>query len=206
MTNLPITGKFTVTATYNQDGAHWRDKHRGIDFVADNHDVYATCDGVVRVVAYDEGGWGRYVSIGDERGMRHLFCHLEEGSVCVAVGQRVNRTTVIAKMGSTGNATGLHLHFQLNDSDNQPTDPSGYLGIPNKKGSYYSESFTITEDRTVEKYNDDSSIASWAREAVKKVGGAGIMLGDENNNFNPRASLTRQEAAVIIERLLERWG
>ena len=58
----------------------------------------------------------------------------------------------------------------------------------------------------MEKYNDDSSIANWAKEAVKKVGQAGIMLGDENNNFNPRANLTRQEAAVIIERLLERWG
>lgn len=206
MTNLPVTGKFTITATYNQDGAYWKDKHRGIDFVADDRDVYATCDGVVRVVAYDEGGWGRYVSIGDERGMRHIFCHLEEGSVRVAVGQRVNRTTVIAKMGNTGNVTGLHLHFQLNDGDNQPTDPTGYLGIPNKKGSYYSESFTITEDRPMEKYNDDSSIANWAKEAVKKVGQAGIMLGDENNNFNPRANLTRQEAAVIIERLLERWG
>ena len=58
----------------------------------------------------------------------------------------------------------------------------------------------------MEKYNDDASIAGWAKDAVKKVADAGIMLGDENNNFNPRANLTRQEAAVIIERLLERWG
>ena len=58
----------------------------------------------------------------------------------------------------------------------------------------------------MEKYNDDASIANWAKDAVQKVTDAGIMLGDENNNFNPRANLTRQEAAVIIERLLERWG
>ena len=121
-------------------------------------------------------------------------------------GQKVNRTTVIAKMGDTGNVTGVHLHFQLNDADNNPTDPSGYLGVPNKKGSYYSESFTVPEEEKVEKYNDDASIAGWAKDAVKKVADAGIMLGDENNNFNPRANLTRQEAAVIIERLLERWG
>jgi|GEM_PF-2224557 hypothetical protein len=206
MTNLPVTGKFSITATYGQDGALWQNKHRGIDFVAANRDVYATCDGTVRVIAYDEGGWGRYISIGDMDGRRHLFCHLEEGSVRVTEGQKVNRTMVIAKMGDTGNVTGVHLHFQLNDSGNNPTDPSGYLGVPNKKGSYYSESFTIPEEDKVEKYNDDASIANWAKDAVQKVTDAGIMLGDENNNFNPRANLTRQEAAVIIERLLERWG
>lgn len=206
MTNLPVTGKFTITAVYGQDGAYWKSKHRGIDFFAENKDVYATCDGTVRVIAYDEGGWGRYVSIGDSDGKRHIFCHLEEGSVRVTVGQRVSRTTVIARMGDTGNVTGVHLHFQLNDSDNNPTDPSGYLGIPNKKGSYYSESFTITEERPMENFNDEASIADWAKDAVKKVTETGIMLGDENNNFNPRANLTRQEAAVIFERLLERWG
>ena len=206
MTNLPITGKFTVTAIYGQEGSYWKNNHRGIDFVADNRDVFATCDGTVRVVAYDENGWGRYISIGDSNGMRHVFCHLEEGSVRVNVGQRVSRTTVIARMGNTGNATGVHLHFQLNDSNNNSTDPSVYLGIPNKTGVYYSESFSIEEEETMNSYKDESDIAGWAKDAVKKVTDAGIMLGDENNNFNPRASLTRQEAAVIIERLLERWG
>ncbi len=206
MTNLPVTGKFTVTATYGQSGSYWKDGHKGIDFVADNRDVYATCDGTVRVIAYDENGWGRYVSIGDSSGNRHIFCHLEEGSVRVTVGQSVNRTTVIAKMGDTGNVTGLHLHFQLNDSGNTPVDPSFYLGIPNKTGVYYSESFIISEEDNVEKYNDDADISTWAKEAVKKVTDAGLMLGDENNNFNPRANLTRQEAAVILARLLERWG
>ena len=65
MTNLPVTGKFSITATYGQDGALWKNKHRGIDFAAENRSVYATCDGTVRVIAYDEGGWGRYISIGD---------------------------------------------------------------------------------------------------------------------------------------------
>lgn len=205
MTNLPVSGKFKITATYGMRGRYWANGHRGIDFTADNRNIYSTCEGTVRVIAYDEGGWGRYISVGDGNGMRHIFCHLEEGSVSVVEGQRVSRNTVLARMGSTGNSTGVHLHFQINDSQNLPTDPTEYLGIPNKTGTYYSESF-VAREHEMREYRDADSIAEWARAAVNKCRDAGLMLGDENNNFNPQASLTRQEAAVILKRLLERWG
>lgn len=206
MTNLPVWGKFSITAVYGQIGTYWKSGHKGIDFVSDNKDVYSTCDGTVRVVAYDENGWGRYVSIGDENGWRHIFCHMAEGSVKVAPGQRVMRSTVIGKMGATGNVTGVHLHYQLNDAGNNAVNPCEYLGIPNKAGVYYSDSFIKTEDNNMDGFKDDSSISSWARDAVDKVVAAGIMQGDEQGNFKPHGNLTRQEAAVIIERLLKRWG
>jgi len=206
MTNLPVSGKFSITAVFGQQGTYWKSGHKGIDFVSDNKEVYATCDGTVRVVAYDENGWGRYLSIGDKNGMRHIFCHLEEGSVSVAPGQSVTRSTIIGKMGATGNVTGVHLHYQLNDAENISVNPCEYLGISNKTGVYYSNSFTITEVGYMDGYKDESSIASWARDAIDKVTVAGIMLGDKDGNFNPQANLTRQEIAVIIERLLKRLG
>lgn len=206
MTNLPVTGKFTITAVYGQQGKYWKRGHLGIDFVTDNRDIYSTCDGTVRVVAYDDGGWGRYISIGDSEGRRHLFCHLEEGSVRVKVGQKVSRTTVIGRMGATGNVTGVHLHYELYDSNDNVLDPTSYLGIPNKSGVYYSESYSLKEDVKMEDYKDEAKIGSWAKSAVKKVTQESIMQGDADGNFNPQANLTRQEAAVIIARLIERWG
>ena len=110
MTNLPITGIFSITATFGQKGSYWTNGHKGVDITCTNRDVYATCDGVVRVIAYDSGGWGQYVTIGESNGNIHIFCHLVNGSVKVKRGERVNRTTKIGIMGSTGNSTGVHLH------------------------------------------------------------------------------------------------
>ena len=203
MTNLPVTGTFTITATYGQTGKYWKDGHKGIDFVCDNHNIYATCDGTVRVVAYDANGWGQYVSIGDSEGRKHIFCHMVKGSVKVKEGQKVNRSTVLGTMGSTGNSTGTHLHYQINlISSGETIDPTPYLGIPNKKGIYNSSDYQIGGKNMA--FNDESRISSWAKNDVQKVRKAGIMLGDEKGNFNPKKNLTREEAAVIISRLLDK--
>lgn len=53
MTNLPVTGTFRITATYGQRGPYWKDGHKGIDFTDNNHTIYSTCYGTVRVVSYD---------------------------------------------------------------------------------------------------------------------------------------------------------
>lgn len=198
MTNLPVTGSFSITATFGQTGQYWKNGHKGIDIYSDNYDIYATCYGTVRVVAFDESGWGQYVSIGDADGYRHIFCHLKKGSVKVKVGDSVTPLTVIGTMGSTGNSTGIHLHYQVNDKNNNPMDPTAFIGVPNRKGTYKSEEFIIMN------FKDQNEIAEWAEDAVIKVANEGIMVGDKNGNFRPNDNLTRQEAAVIIAKLLER--
>lgn len=195
MTDLPVTGEFTVTAVYGQKGSLWSTYHRGIDIVSSNKNIYSTCDGVVRVVAFDAGGWGNYVSVGDDSGRRHIFCHLD--SVKVKVGDRVTRSTVIGVMGKTGNVTGVHLHYELHDSNDNVTDPSVYLGIPNKAGTYNSSDYDLS-------FADSAEISSWAKPYVKKVTDAGIMVGDSSGRFDPKGFLTREQAAVIVAKLLEK--
>lgn len=203
MTNLPITDDFTVTATYGQKGDYWVGGHQGIDIVAPNKTIYATCDGTVRVVNYDKGGWGRYVTIGDDNGLVHIFCHLENNSVRVKSGDKVNRTTVIGIMGTTGNSTGVHLHYQIN-RNGVSINPCDHLGIPNKKGKYNSKDYEIREE--IDMYKDDDKIAKWAKESVYYAKDKGYMVGDADGNFRPKDPLTREEMAVLIKKLDERMA
>lgn len=199
MTKLPITGDFRITATFGQSGKYWKSGHKGIDFYADNRNVYCTCEGKVRYIGFDGDGWGRYVDVLDNEGNRHIFCHLVKDSVKVSVGQSVNPLTVLGTMGSTGNSTGVHLHYQINDSSNTPIDPSVYMGIPNEKGNYNSKEFQIM-------FKDQNKIAQWAADAVKTVYENGIMAGDADGNFRPEDSVTRQELAVVLAKIIERIG
>lgn len=200
MTNLPITDDFTVTATYGQKGDYWVGGHQGIDIVAPNKTIYATCDGTVRVVNYDKGGWGRYVTVGDDNGLVHIFCHLENNSVRVKPGDKVNRTTVIGIMGTTGNSTGVHLHYQIN-RNGVSINPCDHLGIPNKKGKYNSKNYEIREETNM--YKDDDKIAKWAKDSVYYAKDKGYMVGDADGNFRPKDPLTREEMAVILKKLDE---
>lgn len=132
-TNLPVNGKFNVTAVFGQSGPLWKNGHKGIDIVSNDKTIYSVCDGTVTVVGYDKDGWGRYVSIkpsGFER-VRIILCHLKEGSIKVKKGDRVSRKSVVGTMGTTGNSTGVHLHIEMR-IDNCAVDISSYLGIKNE--------------------------------------------------------------------------
>lgn len=197
MTKLPITGAFTITAIYGQKGSYWKNGHKGIDFAAADRRIYSTCVGTVRVVAFDSDGWGQYVSIDDNEGRRHIFCHMVRGSVKVKVGDAVTPLTVIGTMGATGNVTGIHLHYQL-QKGSTVLDPTTYLGIPNRIGNYHSKDYTEVEEMA---YKDADKIPAWAKDAVQEVTEKGLMLGDDLGNFNPDQPVTRAELAVALSRL-----
>ena len=203
MTNLPISGAFQVTATYGQKGRYWAHGHQGIDIVCSNKNIYATCDGTVRVVAYDASGWGQYVSIGDSNNKIHLFCHLVQGSVKVKVGQKVNRNTVIGTMGTSGNSSGVHLHYQINDANGNSINPCPYLGIPNTKDTYNSVDYQIEEEDDMT-FKDDAKISKWAKQAVDRVTDLGLMNGVGNNLFDPKRNITAEQMAVILNNLIEK--
>lgn len=57
---------------------------------------------------------------------------------------------------------------------------------------------------TMTKIKDFDNVADWAKEAVLNVMDAGIMVGDDEGRFNPKAPITRQEVAVIVDRLLQK--
>ena len=71
-------------------------------------------------------------------------------------------------------------------------------------GKYFPLEEMIKVSDVMLKIKDFDQIADWAKEAVLNVYEKGIMLGDDQGNFNPKAPITRQEVAVIVDRLLKK--
>jgi murein DD-endopeptidase MepM/ murein hydrolase activator NlpD len=69
---------------------------------------------------------GNYVVLDHGNGEFSLYAHLQPGSVRVKAGERVLVGTTLAKLGSSGNSTEPHLHFQVCDGP----DPLACAGIP----------------------------------------------------------------------------
>ena len=69
---------------------------------------------------------GNYVVLDHGNGVFSLYAHLQPGSIRVKAGERVLVGTTLAKLGSSGNSTEPHLHFQVCDAP----DPLACAGIP----------------------------------------------------------------------------
>lgn len=101
-----------------------RNAHSGLDFaVPTGTPVKAPADGVVTIVA-DYYFNGKTVFVDHGQGLITMYCHLSD--YAVKVGDTVKRGQVIAKTGSTGRATGPHLHWNVS-LNNTRVDPAIFL-------------------------------------------------------------------------------
>ncbi len=86
--------------------------HRGIDIDGDTGDpVYAADNGVIVYAGWNNWGYGNVVVINHGNGWQTLYAHLSVYNV--GCGQSVYQGAVIGAIGSTGNSTGSHLHFEM---------------------------------------------------------------------------------------------
>ena len=56
---------------------------------------------------------------------------------------------------------------------------------------------------SLEAFSDAAAVPSYAQEAVRWAVGSGMLKGDETGRLNPRANLTRAQAAALFRRYLE---
>jgi len=97
--------------------------HNGVDMNARQGDpIVASEDGVV-ILSGVKGGYGNTVMIDHGGGMVTLYAH--QSKLGVSVGQRVERGEVIGWIGSTGQSTGPHLHFEVR-INGAPRNPVSY--------------------------------------------------------------------------------
>lgn len=125
---LPVQpGRYRLSSGFGprtSPGGIGSTNHQGLDFAAPTGtDVHAAAAGTVRL-AGPSRGFGNLVTIDHGGGIVTYYAHLSK--VLVAVGQRVSLGHQVGRVGSTGNSTGPHLHFQV-VRDDQPIDPQPWL-------------------------------------------------------------------------------
>lgn len=126
----PLPAKFnTITTKYKSGGSRWVNGHTGIDFGSagiNGEAVYAVGEGTVES-AGKAGAFGNEVIIRHADNLYTQYGHMS--SLKVTDGQRVSAGQQIGVVGSTGNSSGPHLHFEVRTSPkwNTDVDPAAWL-------------------------------------------------------------------------------
>lgn len=104
---VPVNNYYISSHFGNRNGEF----HRGIDLAASQGEpIYASQEGTVIEAEYHYS-WGNYVAIEHDDGTTTLYAHQQ--NYVVQEGDRVEQGQKIGYVGSTGNSTGPHLHFEI---------------------------------------------------------------------------------------------
>lgn len=125
----PLPGKSRLTGTFG-----WRtlfgkpDNHTGIDIPAPaGTNILAAEAGEVIVAQKANSSYGWHIVINHNGGLVSLYGHMSR--LDVSVGDKITRGQVIGGVGTTGNSTGNHLHFEIR-LNNMRKDPFLYVRAP----------------------------------------------------------------------------
>ena len=100
-----------------------KDKYT-ISILIENCYNIAAKSGTVEKVCHSSIGYGNHVIINHGNNIKSLYAHCRD--ISVSVGQHVSQGDKIATVGSTGDSTGPHLHFEIRINNSQ-VNPSLYL-------------------------------------------------------------------------------
>ena len=148
-------------------------KYNAID-IAGSGNILATESGTVVSAGWQSGGFGNAVVIKHTNGLYSLYGHL--ASVSVSAGQSVTRGQVIGVMGSTGNSSGTHLHFEL-------YNPSNYSQVINPWVNYFQDKVSVVVGGNSRKANASFSSDSASKAWVNYLDKYGIKRNDGDYNL-----------------------
>ena len=115
----------TITARYGSGGRRWSSgRHTGLDIAAPTGTSIVASDSGRVTFAGWKGSYGYTVILDHGNGYETYYAHCSR--LHVSVGERVNRGDLIARVGSTGNSTGSHCHFEIR-YNGVTKNPENYL-------------------------------------------------------------------------------
>ena len=134
-------------------------QHNGIDLAnANGGFIYAAADGRVIAAEY-RNGFGNTVVIDYGRGVRSLYGHLAEIDPNLHAGDTVYSGQAVGRMGMTGNATGVHLHYEVT-VDGLLVDPLNYGRPPTYVSAPQPQPIPIPDDAFAEPKPEDAPVVS----------------------------------------------
>ncbi|OXS54938.1 hypothetical protein B1A99_24460 [Cohnella sp. CIP 111063] len=126
----PFDRKYPITSNYGYRThpitGEKESFHKGIDIGAPGGtSILAAGSGSV-IIAQWMSGYGNTVIIDHGKGIWTLYAHIRMNGIKVEKGEQVKQGQKIAEVGSTGNSTGNHLHFEVRENE-EAQDPVSYL-------------------------------------------------------------------------------
>lgn len=136
----PVPNFYTITTEFgeiynlvNPNGS----AHTGADIAGtgiNRTPIKAMADGTVTTANYGNYGYGNYIIINHGKnatdGNVYISLYGHASSLAVSKGQEVTKGQVIAYVGSTGNSTGPHLHFEVDQNGKRVNPLQFYSGLP----------------------------------------------------------------------------
>ena len=121
----PVEGRISSPYGYREHPqTGLRDFHSGMDIASEpGTPVKATADGIVSFAGWS-GGSGNLVALEHGLGFSTYYAH--NRLVVVKVGQKIKRGDILSYVGSTGNSTGPHLHYEV-WKEGRSLNPSTYI-------------------------------------------------------------------------------
>lgn len=118
----PVTG--SITSRYGVNSSIRSSSHTGLDIAAKTGTpINVVAEGTVTFAKYN-GSYGNLVKVDHGNGVETWYAHTSK--MYVTVGEEVKAGDVIAAVGSTGNSTGPHLHFEIR-INGEHVNPQKYL-------------------------------------------------------------------------------
>lgn len=119
---LPVSGR--ITSRYGESSSIRRSTHTGLDIACSTGTgIKVVAEGTVTFAAYS-GSYGNLVKVDHGNGVETWYGHCSK--IYSKVGDKVQPGDIIAAVGSTGNSTGPHLHFEIRINGNT-VNPQNYV-------------------------------------------------------------------------------
>lgn len=213
-------GGAVVTGPYEeQRGDH---KHTGIDYSKsdiEGKDIISPIDGVVvsSLSPDSSGGYGNLLKVAEtnsddaHNGNYHYFAHMQSlpnrNGIQYKSGDKISMGDKLGQVGSTGNSSGPHLHYEVRDSKDQARfDPNAYLSGD--------QSFTSRFGKGgVQNSKSDKDIDKGKKNSLLNIGGVQNSKSDKQVNhkgigvgFGNVKDSDKQNGAVYFQQFDERWA
>ena len=147
LTRRPLEGGGTLRSRFGyriHPIFHTRKLHTGVDLAArSGTPIYAAGDGVIKYYKW-QSGYGNKVEIQHVNGYETAYGHMSRYVDGLGVGSHVRQGQVIGYVGSTGQSTGPHLHFEIKINGNLVDPLSVKLPKDNVLAQQYETKFAET--------------------------------------------------------------